>query len=313
MSVEESIKKQERIEAIDVDIKMVTSLAPVRPPDGHKGTFGTLLIRAGSEEMGGAAYMCCEAALRSGVGLVRMFVDQVLIGSMLPLCPQAVYTSASGSPEERIRQWRKLLDAAGATVFGPGLDLHAEGIVSELLFLIENAPKLILDAGAMTVLSENREILFPALSERVTKNFPPAILTPHPGEFSRLVSDWDSRDRHHVPQKFAVQNSVILVLKGHHTAVFTPEGIWYISTSGNDGLAKGGSGDVLAGLIGGFLAQGMVSSQAAISGVFIHGLCGELASERLGKRYMQPTDLFGFLPETFRRCGWDTINIRGEK
>lgn len=284
---------------------VIARKAPARPEDGHKGTFGTLLICAGSPGMGGAAYLCCAAALRSGIGLARLFVPADLMSPLLSICPQAISVAASQTPEERIRQLRKFAGVSNAIVFGPGLNPEADGIEYDLVFLIENVPALILDASAMTVIAAHRGIMDPAFSLRADKQLPPCILTPHPGEFGRLVPGWNKADRIDAPGDFARKHGAILVLKGHETAVFTPRGVWYINATGNDGMAKGGSGDVLAGLIGGFLSQGMEAEDAAISAVYIHGLSGDITRGRMGRRYMQPTDMIDSFPEAFSRCGWE--------
>ncbi len=279
--------------------------APARPVGGHKGTFGTLLIDAGSPGMGGAAYLCCAAALRSGTGLVRLFVPEGLMSPLLQLCPQAISVAAPDIPETRLRQLKNHSVTADAVVFGPGLNPEADGIEYDLVYLIDNVPALILDASAMTMIAAHREIMEPAFSRRGEKGLPPCILTPHPGEFSRLLPGWDKTDRRDAPGDFARKHGVILVLKGHETAVFTPRGVWYINATGNDGMAKGGSGDVLAGLIGGFMAQGMAAEDAAISAVYIHGLSGDITRDRLGRRVMQPTDMIDSFTEAFGRCGWE--------
>jgi NAD(P)H-hydrate epimerase len=290
---------------IIISASEIAKKAPARPLDGHKGTFGTLLVYAGSPGMGGAACLCCEAALRSGVGLARLFVPEELMSPLLQLCPHALSAAASRLPEERMRRLKKFSTSSDTVVFGPGLDPEVDGIEYDLLYLIENAPNLVLDASAITMIAGHREIIAPAFMLRAEKNLPPVILTPHPGEFSRLVPGWDKADRRDAPGNFARHHKVILVLKGHETAVFTPRGVWYINSTGNDGMAKGGSGDVLAGLIGGILAQGIAPEDAAVSAVYLHGLSGDIACKRLGKRYMQPMDLIDSFPEAFSRCGWE--------
>lgn len=287
-----------------IDSSLVSGLAPFRPADGHKGTFGTLLICAGSPGMGGAAIMCCEAGLRSGTGLVRVFSGFELMDPLLNTCPQAVFEARPESVGDGVSRMQIRAAEADAVVFGPGLNPEGENALPELLALIGNAPRLLLDAGAMSVLEKHRDTLFTALLHRKASALPPLILTPHPGEFSRIMPEWDKSDRVRIPGQFASEYGVILVLKGHQTAVFTPAGLWYINTVGNDGLAKGGSGDVLSGLIGGFMAQGIEPESAAISGVYFHGLSGDITGRRLGRRFMQPTDLFDGLPEAFRSCGW---------
>ena len=116
---------------------------------------------------------------------------------------------------------------------------------------------------------------------------------------------WDKNYRIGGAKAASVEWNVVLVLKGHQTVICTPAGACYINSTGNDGLAKGGSVDVLSGLIGSFLAQGMSPGNAAAAGVYLHGLAGDYAAAALGRRYMQPTDLFGFFSEAFRHCKWD--------
>jgi NAD(P)H-hydrate epimerase len=287
-----------------IDSSLVSGLAPFRPADGHKGTFGTLLISAGSPGMGGAAIMCCEAGLRSGTGLVRIFSGRELSDPMLNACPQAVFEIRPEEVGDGVSRLKSLVAEADAVVYGPGLDPEGEYMPPELMMLIENTPRLLLDAGAMSIIQKHREPLMNALMRRKASALPAPVLTPHPGEFSRIMPEWDKSDRVRIPGWFASEYGVILVLKGHQTAIFTPAGLWYINTVGNDGLAKGGSGDVLAGLIGGFMAQGIEPETAAVAGVYFHGLSGDITAGRLGRRYMQPTDLLGGLSEAFRECGW---------
>ncbi|NLO63025.1 MAG: NAD(P)H-hydrate dehydratase [Clostridiaceae bacterium] len=287
-----------------IDSSMISTLAPYRPADGHKGTFGTLLIRAGSPGMDGAAIMCCTAGLRSGTGLVRLISGRQIAGPLLNTCPQAVFDAAPESVDDIVSLLKTRSDEADAVVYGPGLDPEAESAETELSVLISEVPRLLLDAGAISVLRNHRDTIFPMLIRRKASALPPPVLTPHPGEFSRLMPEWEKSDRVSLPGRFARDNGVVLVLKGHETAVFTPGGLWYINTVGNDGLAKGGSGDVLSGLIGGYMAQGIDPESAAIAGVYFHGLSGDIVSRRLGRRFMQPTDLFDGLPEAYRSCGW---------
>jgi len=254
--------------------------------------------------MGGAAIMCCEAGLRSGTGLVRIFSGRELLDPMLNACPQAVFEIRSEEVGDGVSRVKSIAAEADAVVYGPGLGPDVEYMLPELLTLIENTPRLLLDAGAMSIIQKHREPLMNALMHRKASALPAPILTPHPGEFSRIMPEWDKSDRVRIPGWFASEYGVILVLKGHQTAIFTPAGLWYINTVGNDGLAKGGSGDVLAGLIGGFMAQGIDPETAAVAGVYFHGLSGDITAGQLGRRYMQPTDLLGGLSDAFHECGW---------
>ena len=213
-----------------IEMSLVSARAPFRPADGHKGTFGTLLICAGSPGMGGAAILCCEAGLRSGTGLVRVFSGPELITPLLNACPQAVFETRSGRVDEDLSCLRERSTEADAVVFGPGSDPESAGALSELKTLIAEVPRLLLDAGAIRIIQNNRDTLFDAFISRKESALPPPVLTPHPGEFSRIVPEWDKSDRVRVPGRFATEYGVILVLKGHQTAIFTPAGLWYINT-----------------------------------------------------------------------------------
>ena len=288
-----------------LDESFVARLAPIRPKDGHKGTFGRLLIWAGSEGMAGAAYMCAMAALRSGVGLVHIMVPENLTIPMFLAIPQAITHKIPQTPEGIIRVLSSLLPQVDACVVGPGLPTHDPSVTEGLVNLVKNAKNLIVDAGALTVIAGARDVFLDVFSGRMEDGLPPAIFTPHPGEFSRLVPDWDIADRVPGASSFAGTWRVVTVLKGHQTVVCTPDKACYLNSTGNDGLAKGGSGDVLCGMIGSFCAQGLSPVDAACAGVFLHGMSGDFAASALGKRYMQPTDLFSFFTEAFSHCRWE--------
>lgn len=288
-----------------LDAAFIEDLAPARPAEGHKGTFGNLLVWAGSEGMFGAAYMCAAAACRSGVGLVHLWIPRDLVAQMFLVLPQAVSHPVPESFSEMREELSVILPKMNACVIGPGLGTEDVSVRDGILYMAANARELIVDAGALTVIAREPEVFGPVFRDRAGKGFPPAVFTPHPGEFSRLVPGWDRNDRVRGARSFAAEWNVVLVLKGHHTVVATPAGECYINSTGNDGLAKGGSGDVLSGMIGSFAAQGLSPRDAAAAGVYIHGLAGDLAADRLGKRYMQPTDLPSFFTEAFRRCRWE--------
>ncbi|NLT12492.1 MAG: NAD(P)H-hydrate dehydratase [Clostridiaceae bacterium] len=302
LSVDEQVNN---IQVIRVDQSVVSSMSPVRPKDGHKGTFGTLTVRAGSENMAGAAALCVSAALRSGVGLVRLFSEERVISNTFSLIPEALTQVLPIDSADRIRLWRKFDLNRTAVVIGPGLNTDDQSTLDELSFLLLNADLLLLDAGAITLLSESIPRMNELFSERYEKGMPPPILTPHPGEFKRLVPDWNRSDRLTRPSDFARTNRVILVLKGYETGIFSPDGLCYINTTGNAGLAKGGSGDLLSGLIGGFTAQGISALQSAVAGVYFHGLASDILSESLGQRAMRPIELADAFSEAYKRCGWE--------
>jgi NAD(P)H-hydrate epimerase len=174
--------------------------------------------------------------------------------------------------------------------------------------LIREASQLVLDADALNTIAGDPDKYLELLCDRVNRfNLPPAVLTPHPGEFRRLAPDLDLRDRQQSALELARRCSSVVILKGASTVVADPAGQIWINPTGHDGLARGGSGDVLCGLLAGLLAQGLQPVAAALCGVYLHGLAAEAAAERLSRRTMLPGDLIDSLGEAFRRAGWDTV------
>ena len=302
--------KRDRAETIQssvivLDRNYIAGLAPARPADGHKGTFGSILVWAGSPGMAGAAYMCANAAGRSGVGLVYIWIPRELMTPMFLSMPQAITHPV---PEDFALVQKELSDflpKVRSVVVGPGLSVSAPTTRDAVLYMAEHAANIVVDAGALSVIAREPAIFAPVFVGRTARGLPPAVFTPHPGEFAGLVPGWSKEDREQGAKTFADSWKVVLVLKGHKTLVCTPAGECYINSTGNDGLAKGGSGDVLSGLIGSFLAQGMSPADASSAGVYLHGLAGDYAAAALGKRYMQPTDLFAFFTDAFRHVRWE--------
>lgn len=293
------------IQVIRMDASLVSSMAPVRPKDGHKGTFGTLTVRAGSENMAGAAALCVSAALKSGVGLVRLYSDGHVIANVFSLIPEALTQTLPIVSADRIRLWSGFNLKKTSVVIGPGLNAEDRSTIDEIAYLLLNADSLLLDAGALTLLADSIPRMKELFLERSEKGMSWPILTPHPGEFKRMVPEWNGSDRVTLPSEFSRSNHVVLVLKGHETGIFSPDGLCYINTTGNTGLAKGGSGDLLSGLIGGFLAQGVSATQSAVAGVYLHGLSSDILSELHGQRAMRPIELTDALSEAYKRCGWE--------
>lgn len=284
---------------------LVEQLAPKRPADGHKGTFGSLLIWAGSSGMSGAAFMCANAACRSGTGVVHLWIRKDLVTPMFLALPQAIAHAIPDDPEEAKEKLSVLLALMSAAVIGPGLDPLDPFARDGVLLFAKYARNLLVDAGAFSVIAREPDIFKSAFEGRTKAGLSPAVFTPHPGEFLRLVPGWNKEDRIDGAKAFSDAWKVIIVLKGHKTIVSTQAGACYINSTGNEGLAKGGSGDVLSGLVGSLLAQGMSPDEAAVSGVYLHGLSGDYAAAALGRRYMQPTDLFAFFTDAFRHVRWE--------
>jgi NAD(P)H-hydrate epimerase len=286
----------------DVSWTLVTEVPrlPARPTDAHKGTFGKVLVIAGSLGMSGAAVLSGSGALRGGAGLVQVATPESIVGIVAAgnPCYMTVPQPADGRGRLSRAAVSGLLEtAAGASAVaaGPGLGQSDEvaAVVHDLIR--EVAAPMILDADALNVLGANPS----ALRQRRG----PTVLTPHPGEFGRLIGQGTAAvqaNRQGLAVEFARAHGIVLVLKGAGTVVTDGANV-YVNTTGNPGMATGGSGDVLSGLIGALLAQGLEAFMAAVLGVYIHGLAGDLARDDRGETGMIATDLLAQLPAAFRR------------
>lgn len=262
-----------------LDGETIRGILPYRDPAGHKGTFGKVLVIAGSRGFSGAACLCANGALKAGAGLVYLGVPSGLIGVVeakltevvkFPL-PQTDRVTLSRKAERLIRD--KLADV-DAVVIGPGIstDDETKALLFNLLPCIR-VPKVI-DADGVNIIGTNPRIIGRLKGE--------TILTPHPGELSRLIKvspDEINRNRIEIARDYSKRFGVNLVIKGAPTVIGSPEGDVWVNPTGNSGLASGGSGDVLTGMIGGLIAQGAKPFDAACGGVYLHGLAADLAVE----------------------------------
>jgi len=270
-----------------------------RPLFGHKGTFGHALMIAGSEGRSGAAVLATRAALRSGTGLVTVHAPHGALGILQTTCPEAMCSTASDPMHV---DTAPSLVGIAAVGIGPGLGSDGRTALVLKKMLQECAAPMVLDADALNLLAE----------QRTWCSFLPSgtILTPHPKEFDRLeaspsVSGYQRLQR---AREWARKQGVIVVLKGAWTAVCAPSGQVFFNSTGNPGMAKGGSGDALTGLLTGLLAQGYAPLQAAILGVYLHGLAGDLAALHKGMDGMHAGDIVDVLPEAWqqlRNAGFD--------
>ena len=284
-----------------IDNELVSALCPERDEKGHKGTFGTVLICSGSRFMTGAQTLATESALRSGAGMVRVFAPEESMVSTRVNCPCAMFAAYKDSPEETVRYADELLKNSSSVLIGPGLDTGDKRNLHLLRFLIERADKLVIDASALGILSQNKAMLFPLLKKRAEKGLSRAVLTPHIGEFRRLAGEADIDSC----ISFSQEMNTVTVLKSASTFISISGKEGYTIDSPNSGMGKGGSGDVLAGLTAGLLAQGMSPEDAAVSAVYIHSLAGKNAAVDLGKRSMLPSDLPSYFTDAFEEIGWD--------
>lgn len=270
-----------------------------RPDDSNKGTLGSLLCICGSYGMAGAAIMAGKAALRCGIGLLKIAVPK----SIYPVCAtnilESVYypleeTSNGVISSKNTDFLLEMCEKSSAVVIGCGLSV-CDDTKNLVQSVITNCEKpLVIDADALNCICNKAEIL---------KNLKaPAIITPHPGEMARLLHSTPktvNSNRENTAIDFAKKFGVVTVLKGAGTIIASPDGEVYINHTGNSGMATGGSGDVLSGIIGSLLAQGAAPINAAAAGVFLHGTIGDLAAEKLGKISMLPTDMIDMIPTAY--------------
>jgi ADP-dependent NAD(P)H-hydrate dehydratase / NAD(P)H-hydrate epimerase len=275
----------------------IPDMLPKRRADAHKGHFGTVVVVGGSQETPGAAMLAAQAALRSGAGLVRLAADQQTLGLLRAVTPD-VMLLARAEGEEPGAWAARLLEVATALVVGPGWSTTASRY-ADLAALFERAMvPVCLDADALNILAEHPDLW--------SKLRAPTIITPHPKEMSRLtrrgVTDVQ-RDRLAAALELAAARNCIVVLKGAGTVIADPGGEAAIAAVGNPGMATGGTGDVLAGLIGGLLAQGLDPRSAARLGVLAHGAAGDVAAETHGQAGLSASDVIAALGTVWRAAG----------
>ncbi len=285
---------------LTTDTYIAENPLPQKSKSAHKGTNGTLLALCGSYGMAGAAIMSGMAALRTGVGLLKMALPKSIYPIAATNLPEAVFMPLEQDNDGivDIDEYGKLDDAlrnsSSAALIGCGLGVN-NNIKSLVALLISGSDKpIVIDADGINLISSNINILNRASA--------PIIITPHPGEMAKLIgSDVKTvqNDRYNIARNFAGEYGVTVVLKGANTLVALPDGRVYVNLTGNNGMAKGGSGDVLAGMAASFLAQGLSTEAAAINAVYYHGLAGDKCAEKYSKRSMLPTDIISELKYIF--------------
>jgi NAD(P)H-hydrate epimerase len=272
----------------------MAQLLPFRPRDGHKGTFGRILMLAGSAGMTGAAYLSASAAYRMGTGLVKLALPQSCMGTLAQLIPEAVL---AGLPERDGHSTlmdgevlKELIDKSDALLIGPGLscndDTHA--LVKQVVECCEKP--VVFDADALNILAQDKTLLDNLRCE--------AIITPHPAEMARLAGMTAAEvqaDRLKIARQFADEYGLTVVLKGAGTVIAANDGRVSINSTGNEGMATAGSGDVLAGMVVSLLGQGLLPYDAARAGAFYHGLAGDLAAGEMGTSSLMATDILAHI------------------
>jgi len=272
-----------------IDRAYVKSLLPVRDPDGHKGTFGKVLCVCGSVGYTGAPVFASRAAVRTGSGLVFLAVPESVWQVVAVKSDEAMpfpLPDANGKLHGCFRAIAAKSEDCDAVLYGCGLGRSdaLDEMVREVLTLPQ---PLVLDADGINALGRHMDVL--------RQRGGITVLTPHEGEFLRVGGDL-SRGRVDGAVDFAQKYGVYLVLKGRGTVVATPDGRYRINTTGNSGMAKGGSGDVLAGMLLSLLGQGMDAFDACCAAVYLHGRAGDLAAEEKDQRGMTPSDLLEQIP-----------------
>jgi len=282
--------------ATETSRELAQALLPVRDRFAHKGDFGKILLLCGSVGYTGAAAMAAKAALRMGSGLIFLGVPEAVYPILAAKLDEPIVfplpddgfgrLSAAALPEIR---WR--LRGCGACLAGPGLGRSEDvfAIISGLLESCE-AP-LVLDADGINVLAGHIDLLRGAAC--------PVVLTPHEGEFRRLGGKLDSLSRQEAAGAMAAETGCVVLLKGHET-VITDGDKTYVNHTGNPGMATGGSGDVLAGILTSLLGQGAKPLEAAAAAAWLHGSAGDLCAAELGEYGMTPTDMIGALPRLLK-------------
>ena len=281
----------------------VRELLPRRPADAHKGTFGRLIALAGSGQYVGAAYLACAAATRVGAGLVTLACSPEVRSIVASRAAEVTYIPLEEG--SGVKEWRTAIDQgvgeADALLVGCGLGRAEdtwELVKGLLLDSRESMPPVVVDADGLNALASDREWW-----KRLDRE---AALTPHPGEMARLMGKSTAdvqKDRIGTAREAARRWGQTVALKGAHTVIARADGHAVVSPFANPGLASAGTGDVLAGAIAGLLAQGLGAWEAAIAGVYLHGLAGEMGREEVGEAGLVASDLLPLLPRAVRGVG----------
>jgi len=281
----------------------IPRLSP-RVKDSHKGTYGRALIVAGSRGMSGAAVLCGSACLRGGAGLVQLAAPGEILSIVASGNPCYMTTPLSQDMRGQLRSsaidelTSIAKDWADVVAIGPGLG-QSEAMPGIIAAMVERAvTPLVIDADGLKALAH--------LDRETWKNHRvPIVLTPHPGEFARLTrrsSDEIRSQREELAVQYAASQNVVLVLKGHGTLVTNGKKT-HVNPTGNPGMATGGTGDVLTGLIAALIGQGIEAFDAAVLGTWVHGRAGDLAADHFGQTALIASDLLTYLPAALREVG----------
>ncbi|MGH9516826.1 MAG: NAD(P)H-hydrate dehydratase [Terriglobales bacterium] len=282
--------------------KDIAGLLGPRPHDSNKGMYGHVLVAGGSLGKSGAAAMAGFSALRSGAGLVTVATPRSVLGTVAAYRPELMTeplseTDAGSIAKEGLEQFNRLAENKSVLAIGPGISRHPSTAEFVRAIVTKTQIPIVLDADGLNA--------FEGHAQELNGRNRTLVLTPHPGEMARLTCLTTAaiqRDRINVALSFARDHQLILVLKGDRTIVANPEGEAWVNTTGNPGMATGGTGDILTGVVSGMLAQHPKSAfLAVLTAVYLHGLAGDVAEESTGEQSVVATDLITALPEAFRR------------
>lgn len=299
ISIPDYIIDAQNININIIDKHYINLIRPTRYENSHKGDYGKILIIGGSRGMTGAVALACEACVRSGAGLVTAAVPESLnsIFEVKLTEPMTIPLNDKNGNLDKlcIPQILDRLNDFDVCLFGPGIGRGEDVLIILEEILKESQIPVIIDADGLWAFAKKPQMLDECKCS--------VVLTPHEMEMSRILNcsvKYLSENRQEISYKYATDNSVTLVLKGHHTIVTSPGGEQYININGNSGMATGGSGDVLGGIIAALSARCETETEASAMGVYIHGLAGDLAAKELGKDSMLPTDIINYIPNALK-------------
>jgi hydroxyethylthiazole kinase-like uncharacterized protein yjeF len=299
-SPEEAIESALKLEVTTA--RDFASLLADRTPDGHKGTYGHVLTVGGSFGKSGAVAMAGMSVLRSGAGLSTIATAKSALPMVAAFAPEIMTEPLEETEDgtispESFGRLPKVLEGIDVVALGPGIGRDPATVSFVRQFVAESKIPLIIDADGLNA--------FAGQTEKLSGTKRPLVLTPHPGEMSRLTGLSTAevqKDRIGVARKFTQEHQCILVLKGHRTLTALPDGTVWVNTTGNPGMATGGSGDVLTGIVAGLMAQTTDVAMAVRAAVYLHGLAGDVAREKVGEASLVAGDLIAYLPEAFKRA-----------
>lgn len=278
---------------IDTTEQMVFSVLRPREPESDKNTYGRVLAVCGCRDYLGAPYFAAMGAVRTGSGIVTLAVPECIYPILAGKLNEPTFLRLAYDENGRVKKGcLPELGRRAAILAGPGLGL-GEGVTDTVCGIAERAHcPVILDADGINALAGHIDVL-----ERAEH---PVVLTPHRAEFARICDVDTDVPLEKMASEFAGKHRCVLLLKGHRTLIAAPDGRIFRNTTGNPGMAKGGSGDVLSGIILSLLGQGIPPAEAAVCGAYLHGRAGDLAANEIGEYGMTPGDMIDYLPRVLK-------------